>query len=576
VTPSGTLQGVLLAAVAAEGKRHGSSLAKLAEEARRCGLDALGLRSALLARQRGYSEPPNEAEIELLFRYEQLEPLLDLAVEYRLESVLQRCVLSFAGHPDLHPQGAAAADALAAMGGVAPALPKRRLEPELEMLWEALLAGDQSLFGWGLRRYGAPFVDRCMRLAANGIASLQRLASLAPVYVEIQAGKQAALPYYRHAFEQRLGEREPMRLSLILCAALSFRELALEVCDDDDERIALAGWVLGRPGEEAIDARWLRFLSEQDLASFAEAEGQNWLAGEPARLQLQRICDEPRLATAFQPWFMAMGDFPAVLSCIESRCRIADRVDRVQLERTAAEMLEHLGQPQSALAHAAEALLLAPQESETFELVFALAKAHPSLLDEASENLWVGAHTAARCDWALRALSLLLGDVERLKSGISRILDAFSAEDVIEAYDLQSELHSGLGTLFYEALSERGALDGDRVLGFVRSQLPDLMGGEKQRDIEPLLALLQRHAGEDDRAGRLRIPLLLELGRGAEALLALDQAKVPNKGSWAVMRARAYLLEGDEGQATSLLEDAARAGNRSAATLLESLAESRS
>jgi hypothetical protein len=42
------------------------------------------------------------------------------------------------------------------------------------------------------------------------------------------------------------------------------------------------------------------------------------------------------------------------------------------------------------------------------------------------------------------------------------------------------------------------------------------------------------------------------------------------------MRARAYLLEGDEGQATSLLEDAARAGNRSAATLLESLAESRS
>jgi tetratricopeptide (TPR) repeat protein len=565
-----SLESLLSAATRAEVKRDGLNLNLLAHAARQAGADALALKSALLARQRGFSEAPLSVELELLFRYEQLEPLLDLAIEYHDQDILQRIVLSFGGHPDLHRHGLAAADALASMLGAAPALPPRRAEPNINQLWEAFLAGDSSLIGWGLRRYGAPMVDRIMRLASQGIGALRPVAAIMPAWIEIQAGKRAALPYYRFAYEHRFGVIEHQRKSLILCAALGEREDALEVCRDEAERVSLATWVLGRPSEEPIDARWLRFLDEDALARFAEAEGRRWLAGDAARLQVDRICAEPRLAGSFQPWFMAMGDFPAVLACIQSRCRIAERSERVQLERAAAEMLEHLGRPSEALAHAAEALLLAPDERTAFDLVYALGRAHPAERRRACDHLLAASETAGRVDWALRSITLL-SDPSRLQSTLELVLHQFSTERVLEAYDRLDEVHSSLGQTLYAILSARGVLDADRVVGFVRSRLPGMSSGDEQPDFEPLLQLLERHAADDDRSARLRIPILLELGRGDEALEALNQAGVSNQGSWAVLRARAHWLSGRSSEARELLQGAVASGNRSAAEMLETL-----
>ena len=118
-----TLETLLSSATHAESKRNGQSLNDLAEVARDAGAFALALKSALLARQRGYAESPSSDELELLFRFEQLEPLVDLAIEYHDQDILQRMVLSFGAHPDLHRHGVAAADALASMLGAAPALP---------------------------------------------------------------------------------------------------------------------------------------------------------------------------------------------------------------------------------------------------------------------------------------------------------------------------------------------------------------------------------------------------------------------------------------------------------------------
>ena len=64
---------------------------------------------------------------------------------------------------------------------------------------------------------------------------------------------------------------------------------------------------------------------------------------------------------------------------------------------------------------------------------------------------------------------------------------------------------------------------------------------------------------------------MLELGRGDEALEALDQAGVSNQGSWAVLRARAHWLAGRSSQALELLQGAVASGNRSAAEMLETL-----
>ncbi len=565
-----TLEALLFSATQAESKRDAQSLNALAEAARRAGAFALALKSALLARQRGYSEPPMAEELELLFRFEQLEPLVDLAIEYHDQDILQRMVLSFGAHPDLHRHGVAAADALASMLGAAPALPTRRAEPDVDQYWEGLLAGDTSLVGWGIRRYGAPLVDRIMRLASQGVEVLAQVASTTPAWVEVHAGKRAALPYYRFAYEHGLGEVEHQRKALILCAALGEREEALEVCRDETERIALATWVLGRPTEEALDARWLRFLDEDALARFAESEGRRWLSGEPARLQVERICSEPRLAASFQPWFMAMGDFPAVLSCIQSRCRIAERSERIQLERAAAEMLEHLGRPVEAVAHAAEALLLAPEDRSSFDLVYALGRAHPSERRRACDHLLAASETTGRVDWALRALTLL-SDTDRMKTALELVLHQFSVERVLEAYDRSEHVHADLGPALYTILSERGTLDADRVVGFVRSRLPAMTNGDETPDFEPLLDLLEEHAGGDLRGQRLRIPILLELGRGAEALEALDLAGVASQGSWAVLRARAHWLCGRTDEARSLLRGAAQSGNRSAEDMLATL-----
>jgi hypothetical protein len=63
----------------------------------------------------------------------------------------------------------------------------------------------------------------------------------------------------------------------------------------------------------------------------------------------------------------------------------------------------------------------------------------------------------------------------------------------------------------------------------------------------------------------------LELGRADEALAALDHAEVPKSGSWAVLRARAHWMNGDETQAVELLSSASEAGNRAAADLLSRL-----
>ena len=147
--------------------------------------------SARLARQRGYVEPPDAHELELLFRFEQLEPLVDLAIEFNQHETLQRMVLAFGGHPDLHRHGVAAADALASMMGVAPALPARRAEPELDDYWEALLAGDTSLVGWD-RRFGAGCrLDDAPGKPRN--RSVGEHVALAPAWVEVHA-EAAAFP----------------------------------------------------------------------------------------------------------------------------------------------------------------------------------------------------------------------------------------------------------------------------------------------------------------------------------------------------------------------------------------------
>ena len=565
-----SIETLLGAATQAESKRDGDSLYAFAQVARQAGALALSLSSARLARQRGYVEPPDAHELELLFRFEQLEPLVDLAIEFNQHETLQRMVLAFGGHPDLHRHGVAAADALASMMGVAPALPARRAEPELDDYWEALLAGDTSLVGWGIRRFGAPVVDRMMRLASRGIEALVNIAALAPAWVEVHAGKAAALPYYRYAYQHRLGDEEHQRQALVMCAALTDREQALEVCRDEHERVALAQWVLGRPTQDALDARWLRFLDDEALSAFAEAEGERWLAGEPARIQIERICSEPRLAASFQPWFMAMGDFPAVLQCIQSRCRIAERSERVGLERSAAEMLEHLGRHDEAVDHAAQALLLAPDEQSSFELVHALGQAHPGCRRRASDHLRAAAVTSGRIDWALKSLTLLADEPRRARA-LELILNQFSVDQVLEAFDALEALHAELGPALFKLLSDRGALDADRVVGFVRSQLPALSQQTSSGDYQPLLDLLERHADEDDRSQRLRIPILLELGRAEEALEALDAAGLPDRGSWAVLRARAHWHLGASQEARRLLQAAVESGNRAAVELLESL-----
>ena len=479
-----SIETLLGAATQAESKRDGDSLYAFAQVAREAGALALSLSSARLARQRGYLEPPDAHELELLFR-EQLEPLV-VAIEFNQHETLQRMVLAFGGHPictaTASPPRMPRLD-----DGRCACLPARRAEPELDDYWEALLAGDTSLVGWGIRRFGAPVVDRMMRLASRGIEALVNIAALAPAWVEVHAGKAAALPYYRYAYQHRLGDEEHQRQALVMCAALTDREQALEVCRDEHERVALAQWVLGRPTQDALDARWLRFLDDEALSAFAEAEGERWLAGEPARIQIERICSEPRLAASFQPWFMAMGDFPAVLQCIQSRCRIAERSERVGLERSAAEMLEHLGRHDEAVDHAAQALLLAPDEQSSFELVHALGQAHPGCRRRASDHLLAAAETSGRIDWALKSLTLLADDAA---PDAWLILSQFSVDQVLEAFDALEVLHADLGGAVQAA--ERSRCARRRSCGWV---CPESAAGGQQTssgDYQPLLDLLER------------------------------------------------------------------------------------
>ena len=99
------------------------------------------------------------------------------------------------------------------------------------------------------------------------------------------------------------------------------------------------------------------------------------------------------------------------------------------------------------------------------------------------------------------------------------MLHQFSVERVLQAYDRLENVHAVLGPALYTILSDRGKLDADRVVGFVRSRLPAMTNGDEAPDFEPLLDLLEEHAGGDERSQRLRIPILLELGRGAQKRL---------------------------------------------------------
>ena len=111
---------------------------------------------------------------------------------------------------------------------------------------------------------------------------------------------------------------------------------------------------------------------------------------------------------------MAMGDFPAVLQCIQSRCRIAERSERVGLERSAAEMLEHLGRHDEAVDHAAQALLLAPDEQSS--LSGPCPGAGTGCRRRFSDHLLAAAETSGRIDWALKSLTLLADEPRRARA----------------------------------------------------------------------------------------------------------------------------------------------------------------
>jgi hypothetical protein len=555
-------------AQAADAERNPASLHTLAVCASTHGVDGLAVRTFLLARQRGWRAPLSEGEIALLLRYEMLTPLVDRAIEFRLPEVLRRVAVGFSGHPDLHPHGRAAVDALIAMGETPPALPARRQAPEHDELWNDMLAGDDSLLGWAIRHHGALFGDRLARLAKRNVPGLSRAAGRLGPFVELVAGKAAAIPYYRLR-----RENPEARLSLAFAASLLDREIAVECCADDQERTALGLWVLGRPRDAVIDPGWLRCLDAQTLTRFAEQEGQRWLNGEPERFRRDGVLLDATLAEAFQPWFLAVGDFDAVLGCLEVRAASADREQRTTLDLGAARILASLGRREEAAKRASNALLLAPADIELQSFLFELAIEDEGLAERAALSLEAAGRLTGQRPLQLAGLACFAPGSSEQTQRMTRLIA--SCDDVqgllLDAQTASRRLgRYGLAFALLDELSRQDRLDTATTLGLVRDRMS--AGGDAWQPARGL-QVLDRLDPSDCKVARLRAIVLLDLGRGEDALAAMQVGEVGDQGSWAVHRARALLLCDRSEEAERLLTDAAHQGVRSAQDLLAALAE---
>ena len=121
-----------------------------------------------------------------------------------------------------------------------------------------------------------------------------------------------------------------------------------------------------------------------------------------------------------------------------------------------------------------------------------------------------------------------------------------------------------------DELSRQDRLDTATTLGLVRDRMS--AGGDAWQPARGL-QVLDRLDPSDCKVARLRAIVLLDLGRGEDALAAMQVGEVGDQGSWAVHRARALLLCDRSEEAERLLTDAAHQGVRSAQDLLAALAE---
>ena len=129
-----------------------------------------------------------------------------------------------------------------------------------------------------------------------------------------------------------------------------------------------------------------------------------------------------------------------------------------------------------------------------------------------------------------------------------------------------------MGLALLAELAEVGRLGQEQHLAVTRDLVS--MGKGRPELLKQALRLLDQLPEEDERAQRLRVSTLLELGRGHEALILMHEGDFPTQGAWAIHRARALIQVGDREEAGQLLETAEAQGSAVATGLLARLRES--
>ena len=552
----------------AESAAEPTAYAILGDRAASLGQWALALKAFQFARRRGQHRPPTPAEWQVMKDFEELTILVDRASEYQRIDLLEWVCNHYAGHPDLHPQAVNASFAIIELGGAVKLDPvERHPQPNEAQVVGRCLDGDSRWLGWGLRHIGAPLADRILRLGLQGIEPFHQCMEQVAHWVEIIEGPQAAVPYYRALFDAGVGD-EAIRLALIMASARGNRPLALQATRNAEERSRLGLWVLRRGLSPEIDRRWLQDLGEDDLETLVAQEADQLSMGLAPRVRAKDLRFSSSLAGRFQPLFLAHGHLAEVITCLEIRLRDEHVEDRPLLLRMQAGLFRDLGQDEQAKRAALAALDLAPEDPMNLELVVDLAQ------QSARAEAFV--HALVQHGRACQSAALIFAGAGLAGAKGLTLLEELAAFEVPveELIDLAVSCDQRLlGLALLAELAEVSRLSPEQNLAVARDLISLAAGKEEM--LEQALRLLDQLWEEDERAQRLRVSALLELGRGHEALVVMHEGDFPKEGAWAVHRARALMQVGEPEEAGQLLELAEAQGSAAAVGLLARLRESR-
>ncbi|MBM66759.1 MAG: hypothetical protein CMH55_11060 [Myxococcales bacterium] len=560
---------LLTHAEATESLADPSAYAELGEKAAELGQWALAYKAFQFARRRGQHRRPSETEWRVLMDYEHLAALIDRASEYQRLDLLEWVCANYAGHPDLHAQAVSASYALNEFGRPTTLdRMERQAHPSEAVAIERYLEGERLWLGWGLRCLGACFADRILRLGLQGIHPFDEDVEKLAHWVEMIEGAEAAVPYYRALYQAGLGG-DGLRLALVMGAARENRTLALEATQSAEERSRLGLWVLQRGLEPGLDRRWLQDLDEADLETLIAQEAERLAAGQEARVRADDLRFSPDLAGRFQALYLAHGQLAEVIACLEIRLPHAEPEIRPLLLRMQASLYRDLGRDELAQRVVLDALALDPADASTVDLVLEFA-GQMKRFEVFSQALIQHAR-------ASKSASLMLaGATLAAPHQVTLILEELAGfelpvDDLIDLAVGCEQRALGLGLL--AELAEVGRLGLEQHLAVARD-LVSMARGDGEM-LEQALRLLDQLPEEEERAQRLRVSALLELGRGHEALILMHEGDFPKEGAWAIHRARALMQVGERTEAGQLLESADAAGSVAARGLLERLRESK-